>query len=540
MRLMAAAAFNTFSAISTLFSGFLPSSCWGDSLSLTPGMYSFTCLWSLPPLLWPNGVTTAGILVFWFKPLPCPFPWFWRLLCFIYLFTWVFVPKRAHPLFCPCSCAPPRLAHFLIIFGLPLLVIVIFLLSLIVRQKQRAWKIALYAGGGLVLGLIGLMLFMGLLIASSPEGASVVMTLSNDLARPLTPPLPDVSWFGRFSWGLGAVANIVPAVIGARLASPGVTLLLGTIIGLTVMWYAGMFGEGEAVGGGLLAAGKEPLAAGSEPLAATNLQSPVSSLSVSQSPTLHSLYPALPFVLLLVVTGALLTLGPEYVYLKDNFGQRLNTIFKFYYQAWVMLGAAALVALHYLLEEEKWAGYVTGTVYAVGLAAALLFPFYAVQSRGMEYRGAPDNEFRRPATLNGLAHLQNDQPDEYAAIMWLRENVSGAPVLVEAVGGAYSPDYARVSAETGIPAVLGWANHEYQWRGTTSEPAEREQAIAQIYNNTDWLTVSELLIKYNVEYVYVGRTEQTDYAPEGLAKFAQYMDVAYQNNSVVIYRWQPN
>ncbi|MBK9055544.1 MAG: hypothetical protein IPL78_32955 [Chloroflexi bacterium] len=244
--------------------------------------------------------------------------------------------------------------------------------------------------------------------------------------------------------------------------------------------------------------------------------------------------------MLLVVTGALLTLGPEYVYLKDNFGQRLNTIFKFYYQAWVMLGAAALVALYYLLEEEKWAGYVTGTVYAVGLAAALLFPFYAVQSRGMEYRGAPDNEFRRPATLNGLAHLQNDQPDEYAAIMWLRENVSGAPVLVEAVGGAYSPDYARVSAETGIPAVLGWANHEYQWRGTTSEPAEREQAIAQIYNNTDWLTVSELLIKYNVEYVYVGRTEQTDYAPEGLAKFAQYMDVAYQNNSVVIYHWQPN
>ncbi|MBK9055543.1 MAG: hypothetical protein IPL78_32950 [Chloroflexi bacterium] len=192
-----------------------------------------------------------------------------------------FRSQAGAPFILPMLMRPTRLAHFLIIFGLPLLVIVVFLVSLIVRQKQRAWKIALYAGGGLVLGLIGLMLLMGLLIASSPDGASMVMTLSNDLARPLTPPLPDVSWFGRFSWGLGAVANIVPAVIGARLASPGVTLLLGTIIGLTVMWYAGMFGEGEAVGGGLLAAG-------SEPLAATNLQSPVSSLSVSQSLSLQS------------------------------------------------------------------------------------------------------------------------------------------------------------------------------------------------------------------------------------------------------------
>ena len=38
-------------------------------------------------------------------------------------------------------------------------------------------------------------------------------------------------------------------------------------------------------------------------------------------------YWPLPFVLLLIFTGALLTLGPEFVYLRDFFGTRLNTEF---------------------------------------------------------------------------------------------------------------------------------------------------------------------------------------------------------------------
>ncbi len=61
--------------------------------------------------------------------------------------------------------------------------------------------------------------------------------------------------------------------------------------------------------------------------------------------------PILPFALLLVLTAVLLTLGPEFVYLKDNFGQRLNTIFKFYYQAWVLFGITALYGLDYLLRN---------------------------------------------------------------------------------------------------------------------------------------------------------------------------------------------
>jgi hypothetical protein len=39
--------------------------------------------------------------------------------------------------------------------------------------------------------------------------------------------------------------------------------------------------------------------------------------------------------------GLLLTLSVEFVYLVDNFGVRMNTIFKFYFQAWVLMAIAS-------------------------------------------------------------------------------------------------------------------------------------------------------------------------------------------------------
>jgi uncharacterized membrane protein len=249
---------------------------------------------------------------------------------------------------------------------------------------------------------------------------------------------------------------------------------------------------------------------------------------------------ALPFVLLLIGTAVLLTLGPEFVYLKDVFSQRLNTIFKFYYQAWLLFGVTAAFGLSYLWQRFRVPAVIATAVYSLGLAVALLFPLYAAQSRSVEYRGPITNETRQPPTLNGLAYLDSFNPDEYAALMWLRENVNGPAVILEAVGGSYSPfGHARVSADTGIPTVLGWPGHERQWRGNTPEPGLREPAVGTIYSLASWPETAVLLDQYDVTHVYFGRLERDTYDPQAEEKFDQNLEVAYQNGSVKIYRWQP-
>src|SRR5207302_1475896 len=45
--------------------------------------------------------------------------------------------------------------------------------------------------------------------------------------------------------------------------------------------------------------------------------------------------------LILFATAAIIGLTIEFVYLRDVFGNRMNTLFKFYYQMWVLWGLAA-------------------------------------------------------------------------------------------------------------------------------------------------------------------------------------------------------
>ena len=415
-----------------------------------------------------------------------------------------FKSQAGAPYLLPMLMRPTRLAHFLIIFAMPLSSVVILLLALAARQRFAGWQAGVATAVSLLFVLFLLMGFFGWIVASSAEGAGRLINLANELGvplqlRPETAVAP--------GWGFGAMLALLPAVFTARLAYPALTLFLLALIVLVLMLWQG----DEATGWQ------------GDKVTNTSPRHPLTS-----SP--------LPFVLLLIFTAALLTLGPEFLYLRDNFGVRLNTTFKFYYQAWVLFGVAALVGLGILWQMARKTAVFAATLYAALFAISLFFPYYAVQSRAAEHRGPVTAEFRRPATLNGLEFLQPFSQAEYEAIMWLRQNVPGTPVILEAVGGQYS-DYGRISASTGLPTVLGWAGHQYQWRGSTPEPAERETAVRQIYSDPNWETVAALLDRYEVAYIYVGGREAATYGGQVREKFAGLLDVAFQSGDVAIYRW---
>src|SRR5262249_13351578 len=55
------------------------------------------------------------------------------------------------------------------------------------------------------------------------------------------------------------------------------------------------------------------------------------------------------FVLSLLFTGWLLVLGCDLLYVHDMFGGRQNTVFKLYFQAWLLLGLAGSYMAAFLL-----------------------------------------------------------------------------------------------------------------------------------------------------------------------------------------------
>jgi hypothetical protein len=153
------------------------------------------------------------------------------------------------------------------------------------------------------------------------------------------------------------------------------------------------------------------------------------------------------FTLLLILTGTFLVLFPEFFFLRDQFGYRINTIFKFYFQAWILWGLASAYAAIILLQSLKqtW-GLIFRIMFAAVLVMALTYPVFGLWDK--------TNGFRPSAglTLDGTAYLNQSAPDEEAAVSWLQSAPEG--VEVEAVGPQYS-DYARIATLSGQPAVLG-------------------------------------------------------------------------------------
>ncbi len=235
-----------------------------------------------------------------------------------------------------------------------------------------------------------------------------------------------------------------------------------------------------------------------------------------------------PFVVMLGGVGGLLVLGPEFLYIKDLFGTRMNTVFKFYYAAWILWGVAAAYATYELWpdEESDWTGRLRALV-VLPLVLGLFYPVMALHSR------TAGGNTDRMRTLDGTAHLSFGRPEDKRAIEWINRNLDDG-ILAEAVGGSYT-QYARIATHTGLKTVLGWDFHEIQWRGNAEPQGSRRADIERLYTTSDWGEAQKIVQQYGIEYVYVGPLERSTYGVIREAKFNAFMRTIYQDGPVVIY-----
>lgn len=243
--------------------------------------------------------------------------------------------------------------------------------------------------------------------------------------------------------------------------------------------------------------------------------------------------------LAVLLVGCLMLAATELIYLKDEFDggslYRMNTVFKFYYESWALIGIGGAYGIFraWTLLRKHFApafGWTAAAVISVALAIGAYYTLEAPQSANL---GGGEN------SLNALAVINVDHPGDAAGIQWLRSHTSGEPVLLEAVGDDFRPEYARVSTYTGLPAVMGWSGHELQWRGSDPEISARIADVNTIYRTTNVNTARSLLRKYHVSFVFVGDTERQlkGLHAASLAKFNRFMQVAFRNGATTIYRW---
>lgn len=252
---------------------------------------------------------------------------------------------------------------------------------------------------------------------------------------------------------------------------------------------------------------------------------------------LRSSRPDEAMALLMLLLAFVLLLGCEIFYIRDIFETRMNTIFKFYYQVWVLLaivGAWAVgemlqVYLRRLLPAVVWSLPVL-----LLLSGALVYPALTLRQSFSE---------AREWNLDGLAYMARFYPGDYAGIRWLDENAAPDAVILEAVvdaqGGSEWGYTGRVSAATGRPTLLAWKGHEEQWRWGDPEAyaalGVRFVDAQRLYETTDLAEALRLLDQYGVDYVFIGFLEAY-YPPEGLAKFAQLGRLAFEAPGLQIYR----
>jgi YYY domain-containing protein len=239
-----------------------------------------------------------------------------------------------------------------------------------------------------------------------------------------------------------------------------------------------------------------------------------------------SLHPS-AFILLLIALGTLLILGPDFFYLRDNFGYRINTIFKFYYQAWELLSLATGFGVAWMFSKLRGASFgVYTTVMLIVIAAGLAYPVFALPNKTDNFK--IKNPEQR--TLDGAAYLATYMPDDYAAFGFMQAQEQG--VIAEAVGGQYT-EYARFATFTGMPTVLGWAGHEGQWRDYALL-GSREQDISELYSSPVWVTTQDIIKRYNIRYIVVGNLERSTYHVNE-EKFNNFLKPIFQQGFTTIY-----
>ncbi|MEO1288332.1 MAG: DUF2298 domain-containing protein [Chloroflexota bacterium] len=376
----------------------------------------------------------------------------------------------------PNLMTPTAFQHYFLMFGPMLLLIGGFLLREVwigTQQKRMNWSLGFAVSGGILGVLVFVMVMFIIIGALLPQTRNFVTT---------------------FIQANGGMDVVLPEILNRQLSTVALPILLFIILATIV---ARLFPTEH---------------------------------SKTDDDTNRVTYPlATGFALLAMAAAFGVTLVPEFVYLRDNFGTRINTIFKFYYQAWILLGIVASYSVYTILlhpVRDDNSRFALGLGYApiVLIVLIMTVPYLPF---GMYTRAIlEENRHRFPAEQQATLSLDGRSgginADYFAALQCLANTVQGDDVVVvEATRDTYNSQYGRIGAFYGIPTVHNWSNHQRQWRGETYDDVagNREFDIQTLYSDLRWEIAVPIIEQYGIDYIMYGTTERRQYGDLGEDKF---------------------
>jgi len=266
------------------------------------------------------------------------------------------------------------------------------------------------------------------------------------------------------------------------------------------------------------------------------------------------------FATLLTIAALSLIIGVEIFYIKDLFDKenppyfRTNTIFKFYFAAWPIFVIACSYYVNAIIRKIYHTPMAQGflllmansSIYLMLLIMSFSYIFEAVgdfypflkfkngDSFSIEALLKNESPLEFYGTMDGNDYIKTGYPEDYAMIDWFNQNVEDQAIIAEAVGDAYTY-YSRISANTGLTAVIGWPTHEWQWRSNIAEINVRKDDIRNLYSTESDVTFFELLNKYNIKYVVVGGKEREIYEGLNEEKIDKICQQVFEEGSSRIY-----
>ncbi len=320
-------------------------------------------------------------------------------------------------------------------------------------------------------------------------------------------------------------------------------LIVGTLLAALIAWWAGRT---------VLACCLVPLG-------------PATALLWRRSRTAD---PTTLFITILTATGLAILAGTQIFFLKDFLSggsyYRMNTVFKFFSQVWVLWGVAAALAV-----VQLWRGWIeppptsrTGgwlrpvwcSLLILLVAASLAFPLYGTPARldtrmvgwrppigtlnGLDYMREGSYTWEgRDADGQPLPQLTTELRYDWAAIYWLLDHVRGNLVIVESSErDYYRAGGTRIASMTGLSGLSGFHEGEQRY-GEDLGP--RDQRYREFWNTTDPQRTQQIIDELSIAIIYAGQLERYLH-PAGVDKLQQMaqqglLTVLYTNEQSTIY-----